>query len=85
MGNIIIPRTFFSFLLIFNFNLHSKDQSDTDSFFGREAPEYPSPDNLIAWIDSRQILTLNGEWSYIVDKILADFYKNQWDEQNIEN
>ena len=67
MDNIIILRTFFSFLLIFAFNLHSEDQSDTDSFFGREAPVYPSSDHLIGWIDSRQILTLNGEWSYIVD------------------
>ncbi len=67
MGNIIISRTFFSFLLIFAFYLHSEDQSDADSFFGREAPVYPSPDHLIGWIDSRQIQSLNGEWSYIVD------------------
>ena len=67
MGNIIISRTFFSFLLIFAFYLHSEDQSDADSFFGREAPVYPSSDHLIGWIDSRQILSLNGEWSYIVD------------------
>ena len=67
MRDIIILRTFFSFLLIFAFNLHSEDQSDADGFFGREAPVYPSPDHLIGWIDSRQILTLNGEWSYIVD------------------
>ena len=67
MGNIIISRTFLSFLLIFAFYLHSKDQSDADSFFGREAPVYPSSDHLIGWIDSRQIQSLNGEWSYIVD------------------
>tara|TARA_Y100000766_G_scaffold284760_1_gene304495 strand:+ start:1081 stop:3105 length:2025 start_codon:yes stop_codon:yes gene_type:complete len=67
LSHIIIFRTFFSFLLIFAFNLHSENQSDADSFFEREAPVYPSPDNLIGWIDSRQILTLNGEWSYIVD------------------
>ena len=67
MGNIIISRTFFSFLLIFAFYLHSEDQSDADSFFGREAPVYPSSDHLIGWIDSRQTQSLNGEWSYIVD------------------
>jgi len=67
LGNIIISRTFFSFLLIFAFYLHSEDQSDADSFFGREAPVYPSSDHLIGWIDSRQIQSLNGEWSYIVD------------------
>ena len=63
----IIPRTVLSFLIFFAFNLESEDQSDTDSFFEREAPVYPTPDNLIGWIDSRQIITLNGEWSYIVD------------------
>ena len=63
----IIPRTLLSFLIFFAFNLQSEDQSDADSFFEREAPVYPTPDNLIGWIDSRQILTLNGEWSYIVD------------------
>ncbi|MBC8222128.1 MAG: hypothetical protein H8E92_05110 [SAR86 cluster bacterium] len=63
----IIPRSLFSFLIFFAFNLQSEDQSDADSFFEREAPVYPTPDNLIGWIDSRQILTLNGEWSYIVD------------------
>jgi len=67
LGSIIISRTFFSFLLIFAFYLHSEDQSDADSFFGREAPVYPSSDHLIGWIDSRQIQSLNGEWSYIVD------------------
>ena len=60
-------RVFSSFLLISSFNLHSEERSDADSFFGREAPNYPSPDNLIGWIDSREILDLNGEWSYIVD------------------
>ena len=63
----IIPRTLLSFLIFFAFNLQSEDQSDADSFFEREAPVYPTPDNLIGWIDSRQILNLNGEWSYIVD------------------
>ena len=63
----IIPRTLLSFLIFFAFNLQSEDQSDADSFFEREAPVYPIPDNLIGWIDSRQILNLNGEWSYIVD------------------
>ena len=63
----IIPRTVLSFLIFFAFNLESEDQSDADSFFEREAPVYPTPDNLIGWIDSRQIITLNGEWSYIVD------------------
>ena len=60
-------RAIFGYLIIFTLNLYSEDQSDADSFFKREAPVYPAPDHLIGWIDSRQILTLNGEWSYIVD------------------
>ncbi|MDC1110488.1 glycoside hydrolase family 2 TIM barrel-domain containing protein [Gammaproteobacteria bacterium] len=63
----IISRTLLSFLIFFTFNLQSEDQSDANSFFEREAPVYPTPDNLIGWIDSRQTLTLNGEWSYIID------------------
>ncbi|MDA8841040.1 hypothetical protein N9N89_04600 [Gammaproteobacteria bacterium] len=47
--------------------MQSQDQSDGDSFFKRQAPSYPTPDDLIGWIDSRQIINLNGEWSYIVD------------------
>ena len=60
-------KIIFGFLIFCSINLYAEDQSDADSFFGREAPIYPSPDHLIGWIDSRQILTLNGEWSYIVD------------------
>jgi len=63
----MISRIFFFFLAVFTISLYSEDKSDADSFFEREAPNYPSPDNLIGWIDSRQITTLNGEWSYIVD------------------
>ena len=60
-------KIIYGFLIFCSVNLYAEDQSDADSFFGREAPVYPSPDHLIGWIDSRQILTLNGEWSYIVD------------------
>jgi beta-glucuronidase len=67
MSDRFILRTYFSCLIIFALNLYSEEQSDADSFFGREAPAYPPPDHLIGWIDSRQILSLNGEWSYIVD------------------
>ena len=63
----MISRIFCFFLVVFTISLYSEDKSDADSFFEREAPNYPSPDNLIGWIDSRQITTLNGEWSYIVD------------------
>jgi len=63
----MISRIFCFFLAVFTISLYSEDKSDADSFFEREAPNYPSPDNLIGWIDSRQITTLNGEWSYIVD------------------
>ena len=60
-------KAIFSFLIFCSINLYAEDQSDAGSFFGREAPIYPSSDHLIGWIDSRQIQSLNGEWSYIVD------------------
>ena len=67
MREIIFSRIFFFFLTVFTISLYADENSDADSFFEREAPNYPSPDNLIGWIDSRQITSLNGEWSYIVD------------------
>lgn len=67
MREIIFSRIFFFFLTVFTISLYAEENSDADSFFEREAPNYPSPDNLIGWIDSRQITSLNGEWSYIVD------------------
>ena len=67
MREIIFSRIFFFFLTVFTISLYAEEQSDVDSFFEREAPNYPSPDNLIGWIDSRRITSLNGEWSYIVD------------------
>jgi beta-glucuronidase len=63
----LIPKTLLSLLICFAFDLQSQDQSDADIFFQRQAPSYPTPDDLIGWIDSRQIINLNGEWSYIVD------------------
>ena len=62
-----ILKIILGFLIFCSINIYAEDQSDADSFFGREAPVYPAPDHLIGWIDSRQILTLNGEWTYIVD------------------
>ena len=67
MREIIFSRIFFFFLTVFTISLYAEEKSDADSFFERDAPNYPSPDNLIGWIDSRQIISLNGEWSYIVD------------------
>ena len=40
---------------------------DTEEFFSRPAPNYPSHDPLLGWIDSRNSITLNGKWHYIVD------------------
>ena len=67
MREIIFSRILFFFVTVFTISLYAEEQSDVDSFFEREAPNYPSPDNLIGWIDSRRITSLNGEWSYIVD------------------
>jgi beta-glucuronidase len=64
---IIFSRILFFFLTVFTISLYAEEQSDAYSFFEREAPNYPAPDNLIGWIDSRRITSLNGEWSYIVD------------------
>ena len=41
---------------------------DTEEFFSRPAPNYPSHDPLLGWIDSRNSITLNGKWHYIVDE-----------------
>ena len=67
MREIIFSRTLFFFLTVFIISLYAEEQSDAYSFFEREAPNYPAPDNLIGWIDARRITSLNGEWSYIVD------------------
>ena len=67
MREIIFSRILFFFLTVFTISLYAEEKSDADSFFEREAPNYPSPDSLIGWIDSRRITSLNGEWSYIVD------------------
>ena len=41
---------------------------DTEEFFSTPAPNYPSHDPLIGWIDSTKFNeTLNGKWHYIVD------------------
>ena len=62
-----IPKTFLSFFILLSISLLSQDQTDADSFFGQAAPIYPTPDELIGWVDSRTITSLNGEWSYIID------------------
>ena len=46
MSDRFILRTYCSCLIIFALNLSSEEQSDADSFFGRETPSYPSPDHL---------------------------------------
>ena len=60
-------KVFFTLSLIFSFDSFAEDETDTNSFFGRTPPIYSSPDQLLGWIDSRAITSLNGEWSYIVD------------------
>lgn len=53
-----------SFLL---FPIEANEPSDADDFFARKPSLYNAPDQLIGWIDSRQLTSLNGQWSYIVD------------------
>ena len=56
------------FLTVFwTVNVSSEELSDAESFFSREAPAYPIADKLLGWIDSRNITSLNGEWTYIID------------------
>tara|TARA_B100000989_G_scaffold170541_1_gene127796 strand:- start:125 stop:2143 length:2019 start_codon:yes stop_codon:yes gene_type:complete len=38
-----------------------------EDFFSQKPPEYAKSSNLIGWIDSREYLSLNGQWKYIVD------------------
>ena len=69
--NLIITIFFITFLC------SSLSAQDTEEFFSRPAPNYPSHDPLIGWIDSRNSQTLNGKWHYIVDPMknlfLEDF------------
>ena len=60
-------KFFFGLLLFLSLFLFAEDEKDTNSFFGRPPPAYNSADQLLGWIDSRAITSLNGEWSYIVD------------------
>ena len=59
--NLLITIFFITFLCS---NLSAQD---TEEFFSRPAPNYPSHDPLIGWIDSRNSQSLNGKWHYIVD------------------
>ena len=62
-----ITKTLLFFIVFWNLNISSEELSDAESFFSREAPTYPIADNLLGWIDSRNITSLNGEWTYIID------------------
>ena len=68
--NLLITIFFITFLCS---NLSAQD---TEEFFSRPAPNYPSHDPLIGWIDSRNSQSLNGKWHYIVDPINKDFQKS---------
>ena len=60
-------KFFLSFFLISSLSLLAEDETDVNSFFGRPSQAYNPADELLGWIDSRAITSLNGEWSYIVD------------------
>ena len=62
-----ITKTLLFFTVFWIVNVSSEELSDAESFFSREAPAYPLADNLLGWIDSRNITSLNGEWTYIID------------------
>jgi beta-glucuronidase len=62
-----VIKFFLSFFLISSLSLLAEDETDVNSFFGRPSQAYNPADELLGWIDSREIISLNGEWSYIVD------------------
>jgi beta-glucuronidase len=62
-----VIKFFLSFFLISSLSLLAEDETDVNSFFGRPSQAYNPADELLGWIDSRAITSLNGEWSYIVD------------------
>ena len=47
----------------------SADEQSAEDFFNQPKPEYAQPNNLLGWIDGRNIESLNGEWKYIVDPL----------------
>ena len=51
--------------LIFCCAVSTNEQSAED-FFNQPKPDYAQPNNLLGWIDGRNIESLNGEWKYIV-------------------
>ena len=65
--NKISAKILLFFSVFWTSNLFSEELSDAESFFSREAPAYPIADSLLGWIDSRNITSLNGEWTYIID------------------
>ena len=63
----IFNQTLLFAIFFINFLTANLGAQDTEEFFSRPAPNYPSHDPLLGWIDSRNSLTLNGKWHYIVD------------------
>ena len=62
---------FFSYILLtlclVNSNFIFAQAESAEDFFSQKPPEYAKSSNLIGWIDSREYLSLNGQWKYIVD------------------
>ena len=62
---------FFSYILLtlclVNANFIFAQAESAEDFFSQKPPEYAKSSNLIGWIDSREYLSLNGQWKYIVD------------------
>ena len=54
-------------LCLVNSNFIFAQAESAEDFFSQKPPEYAKSSNLIGWIDSREYLSLNGQWKYIVD------------------
>ena len=80
-------------ILFIHFLTSNLGAQDTEEFFSRPAPNYPSHDPLLGWIDSRNSVILNGKWHYIVDPMnnglpeesfFGGFPANKTQENNLE-
>jgi len=63
-----LEKYFFIFFSLSFCSLVSANE-DAETFFNQPKPIYAKPNDLLGWIDGRNIESLNGEWRYIVDPL----------------
>ena len=86
-----LEKYFFIFFSLSFCSLVSANE-DAETFFNQPKPIYAKPNDLLGWIDGRNIESLNGEWRYIVDPLrnglpgesfFSDFPTNKLPNQNL--